>query len=147
MIFNWLGRLSGLPIKVKIKQYRFWQFACRAGVSSSMQQKVGKRSSPLLGFLLKSLDCFTFYTQTSRRGLSWDVQRQQGKWLIQWTWTASIFLWVLAGICAARCLCEEENGKVLHVARTKEAGKLKHIGFAQEETIRPELESNKSSGW
>lgn len=147
MIFNWLGRLSGLPVKVRIKQPRFWQFECRAGVSSYMQQKVGNRSYLLLAFLLETLGCFTFYTQTSKRALSWDVQRQQGKLLIQWTWAASIFLWVLAGIPAARCLCEEENRKVLNTERTKEAEKTKRVGFAQKATIRPERESNKGSGW
>lgn len=50
---------------------------------------------------------------------------------------APIFLQVLARICAVR-LCEEKNGKVLHVARTKEEENTKHVGFAQEETIRPE---------
>lgn len=35
-------------------------------------------------------------------------------------------------------LCEEKNGKVLHMARTKEEENTKHVGFAQEKTIRPE---------
>lgn len=43
------------------------------------------------------------------------------------------------------CLCEEEDGKVLHVARAKENEKTKHIGFAQEESTGPKVESNKGS--
>ena len=96
-----------------------------------MQQKVGKISCLLLACLRKTLGCFTFYTQTCKRDLSWEVQRQQGKWLMQWTWVASRFLWVLAGICAAKCLNKGENCGVLHMARTKEEEKTKHIGAAK----------------
>lgn len=142
MVSSWLwcmiSSLAGLPTKVRMKQYRIWQFVCRAEALSHMQQKVGKRHFLFLVFLPKPLDCFTFHTELRKEVCLEMTQGGRGSDSFTELKQYWHFLRVLASICAGRSLLEEKNSKPLHVPRTKEEKNAKQVRFAQEETSRPE---------